>query len=164
MKVADEMCHDGDPRQTALRCAKLGFDGIEELCIARGARRDLRAGEGGFSVMVFPDGSAIVEINGAWDARPEGCERHCWFNSGCQCVSENENERVVVCDGDLCLVVDGPGGAIMTMDVEMVRGRKAAVRKAMREDASVGGFDVHEAEWGTCGAIIRFEFVAETTP
>lgn len=40
-------------------------------------------------VYAFADGSAIVNLGGAWDLRPEGCEGHCWAGVGCQCEDED---------------------------------------------------------------------------
>lgn len=46
--------------------------------------------EDGATVHTFEDGSAIVEVDGAWDVRPEECAAHCWEGAGCTCGASYE--------------------------------------------------------------------------
>lgn len=37
-------------------------------------------------VYVFDDGAAIVEEDGGWDFRADGCKATCWEGVGCRCA------------------------------------------------------------------------------
>ncbi len=73
--------NDGQVRRTA--------DGRNMLQAAKDVGATVEYPEGrGLSpiVYVFTDGSAVVELDGGWDFRAEGCTAHCWDGVGCDCA------------------------------------------------------------------------------
>lgn len=73
--------NDGQVRRTA--------DGRNMLQAAKDVGATVEYPEGhGMSpiVYVFTDGSAVVELDGGWDFRAEGCTAHCWDGIGCDCA------------------------------------------------------------------------------
>jgi len=98
MTTAQELAvlfaNDGQVRRTA--------DGRKMLEAARdlGAAVEYPNGHGQAPVVyVFDDESAVVEEDGGWDYRAEGCEATCWAGVGCQCATTNVREAVRGYDG-----------------------------------------------------------------
>lgn len=80
-KLADLFDNDGQTRATK--------DGRNMLQAAKDLGASIEYPEGrGMSpiVYVFEDGSAVVELDGGWDFRAEGCTAHCWDGIGCDCA------------------------------------------------------------------------------
>lgn len=73
--------NDGQVRRTT--------DGRSMLQAAKDVGATVEYPEGhGMSpiVYVFTDGSAVIELDGGWDFRAEGCTAHCWDGVGCDCA------------------------------------------------------------------------------
>ena len=69
---------------------------VREVCEANGARTSWPNGRGLTPIVyLFADGSAIVELDGGWDYRANGCSAHCWDGVGCDCAQWAAEERRV---------------------------------------------------------------------
>ncbi len=58
---------------------------IAEVCMEESDQLQAEK-QGEALIWVFDDNSAIVEINGVWDVRADGCTAHCWAGAGCSCA------------------------------------------------------------------------------
>jgi hypothetical protein len=92
-------------------------------------------------VYVFDDGSAVVEMDGGWDYRAEGCETTCWAGVGCQCATTNVREAVRGYDGHsvLCGTWAGPPTDAANDDArgKVLEGLRTAGFHVFSEDLSV---------------------------
>lgn len=67
---------------------------LKEAAEGTGARIRYPNGRGTSPIIYsFEDGSAVVECDGGWDYRADGCEAHCWAGVGCDCEERAAQAR-----------------------------------------------------------------------